>query len=409
MPNKKNILFISPRYSLPFIGGDRLKQYYLIKYLSEKYNLTLITFYQGKETDLDKLKNPFEEMGAKVHIIKLNPFKQAIEVLKGMFSYKPVEISYYFSKEFENILGKELKITNYDISFSFFMRAGNYFTQKSINDIIQNTNPNLKNILIAEDCRRIYMDRSYKSSKNIIQKIVRFWEAKTLKLYEPNILKYFDVTTLVSDADIENMQKDTNYSNFKLLTNGTDLQKFFPDSYEIRQDLIFVGKLDVYANELMVRKIVEDIMPLIISKLPNVKLNIVGKNPNNYIKSLQSKNVILHEDVKDVNEYLQRSLIFIHPHYSGSGIQNKLIEAMASGTLVVTTPIGNQGINGIDGENLFLVNNDQEMVNKCLEIISNKEKYQNVSENAVNHIRENLSWERVYKDLEVIISGFKLV
>lgn len=401
---KKNILFLSPRYSLPLIGGDRLKQYYLIKYLAENYNLTLITFYQGQDKDLNSLKKPFEVMGAKVHIIKLDPVKQAIEVLKGALHYQPVEISYYFNSEFQKVLNSELTENKFDFIFTFFMRAGNYLSQPKTIDLLNKYNPHVKKILIAEDCRRIYMERSYKSAKNLIQRIVRFWEAKTLQKYEPNILQYFDVTTLVSDTDIENMKMNVNYNNFKLLTNGTDLNKFFPDKFEIRRDLTFVGKLDVYANELMVRKIVTDVLPLIIKKVPDVKLNIVGKNPNSYIKSLQSKNIVLYENVSDVNEYLQKSLIFIHPHYSGSGIQNKLIEAMAAGCIVITTQIGNQGINGIHNENILLANNDNEMADLTINVLNNKSDFEHISVNAVTHIKENLSWDRVFRDLESIMS-----
>lgn len=402
---KKNILFLSPRYSLPLIGGDRLKQYYLIKYLAQNYQLTLITFYQGKETDLNLLKKPFEEMGANVQIIKLNPLKQTFQVLKGAFSYKPVEISYYFNSEFQDVVNKVLIQNKFDFIFTFFMRAGNYLTQPKTLEILNNYNPQTKKILIAEDCRRIYMSRSYKSAKNLIQKIVRFWEAKTLQKYEPNILKYFDITTLVSDSDIVNMKVNVDYDNFKLLTNGTDLSKFFPDIYNIRKDLIFVGKLDVYANELMVRKIVTEVLPLIITKIPNIKLNIVGKNPNSYIKSLQSKNVVLHENVADVNEYLQQSLIFIHPHYSGSGIQNKLIEAMAAGCIVITTPIGNQGINGKHLENILIANNDNEMSDLAINVLNSMPDFEYLSINAVTHIRENLSWDRVFRDLEDIMAN----
>ena len=44
----KNILFLTPRIPYPVIGGDRIKSFNLLKHLSSKYNVILVTFYQGK-------------------------------------------------------------------------------------------------------------------------------------------------------------------------------------------------------------------------------------------------------------------------------------------------------------------------------------------------------------------------
>lgn len=401
---KKNILFLSPRYSLPLIGGDRLKQHYLIKYLAANYNLTLVTFYQGVETDLDKLKAPFLQFGVKeVHIIKLNPLRQAISCGKGLFFFTPLEISYYDNPKFTKIVLNNLQQKEFDLIFTFFMRSGHYLAKPQIVDFLTNKSPQTKKILIAEDCRRVYMDRSYKNSKDTLQKIVRFWEAKTLIKYEPAILDFFDIITLVSTQDISKMSEGVKKHHIKLLTNGTDVTKFYPAEFDQREGLIFVGKLDIYANELMIRKIVDEILPLIIKEIPDITFTIVGKNANSYIRSLQNKNIKLYEDVPDVNPFLQKSLVFIHPHNMGSGIQNKLIEAMASGCIVVTTPIGNQGINGVTGENLFLTTSNAEMASKIIEIVKNKKRFENISQKAVLHVRNTLSWDRVYQDLEQII------
>src|SRR5574344_424207 len=207
----------------------------------------------------------------------------------------------------------------------------------------------MKKILMAEDCRMLYQKRSYMESKNLIQKCIRLYEYFRLKKYEPEIMKKYDIVTFVTTNDINEMRKRLNTVDYRLLTNGTDVDFFVPpENFAQRNGILFAGKLDVWANVIMVQKIVKEIMPLIWKKLPEANLNIVGANPHNEILKFASKKVKIIPNVPSMLPYLQNASVFLHPHVGGTGIQNKLLEAMSCGTPVVTTPIGNQGIDAKD-------------------------------------------------------------
>jgi len=112
----------------------------------------------------------------------------------------------------------------------------------------------------------------------------------------------------------------------------------------------------------------------------------------------------LFENVPDFTPYLQQARVFLHPHLGGSGIQNKVLEAMSAGAPVVTTPSGNQGIYGIHREHLMIGKNDNELAQFAIEILENEELAKKISTNGRQHILNTHSWEIIYKNMDDIIS-----
>lgn len=390
----KKILFLTPRLPFPLIGGDRIKPYNLLRHLGKYYEVHLISFYQGND-DYSILKKELENINIKVDIVKLNPIIKAIQILFNLFSDKPLEILYYYDSKFKNLVDKKIKDIDFDLSFAFFMRTAEYLKDK-----------NIKKILIAEDCRTIYQERSYKDSSSLIQKFVRWWDYRKLKKYEPKIMTKFDLVTLVSDFDVAQIKEISPKSNVGLLTNGTQVSKYVPNESINRKGLLFLGKLDIWANQMMINKIVKNILPDIIKEFPETIFSIVGANPPANIQKLESRNIKIYADVPDVTPYYQNNLIFIHPHSGASGIQNKVLEAMSCGMAVVTTQTGNQGINGTNGKNIILANDLTDFKELTLMLLRKEDKAIEIGRNARQHIIDTHSWESIFVDLDKIIDEY---
>lgn len=390
---KLNILFLTPRFPYPLIGGDRLKAYHTISYLAKSHNVTVISFYQGDSIPHEYVK-AIEDLGAKIRVIKLSPIRAALSSLVRNNPLNPLEINYYTQPQFREAVLEEISNSKIDLAISFFMRTAEY---------IKN-NTNIKKVLMAEDCRVLYQQRSYQESKNLLQKAIRLFEYQTLKKYEPNILKHFDITTLVTQNDINAIKSHSPNAVLRLLSNGTDTDLFCPPSPNSkRSGILFSGKLDVWANVLMVQKIVTEIMPLIWNRLPNAKLTIAGANPSNEIMQYQSERINILPNVPSMVSILQSASVFLHPHAGGTGIQNKLLEAMACGTPVVTTPIGNQGIEANNQYEVLLGNTPQELANLTVSLLNNSELANSISHNCRQLIIKKHSWQSVLSNLDNIL------
>ncbi|MCX6155139.1 MAG: glycosyltransferase [Candidatus Kapabacteria bacterium] len=394
------ILFLTPRFILqPVIGGDRLKSFHILSHLAKNHKVTLVSFYQGKENTESSVK-VLTDLGIDVHIVPLNPIKAGLNSLLKFYRCLPFEIFFYTQPHFAKTVDKLCNEKQFDLGISFFMRTAEYLKDKKF-----------KKILMAEDCRTLYMKRSSNKTGNIPQKIIRSIEHRLLQTYEPKIVSHFDVTTLVTETDINQMRQQNSSARYELISNGTDISLFSPPQPQIkRKGIVFIGKLNLLANEMMVEKIINEIFPLIKKRIPDVELNIVGAEPSSLIKNLVKKydGIKFHFDVPSTVPFYQNALIFLHPHSGASGIQNKILEAMSSGCVVVTTKSGNQGINGEHLKNILIGTDSNELAELACNVLSDENLAINLSENSRNFIEAKHSWESVYRATDkLLIDLFK--
>jgi glycosyltransferase involved in cell wall biosynthesis len=387
-----NILFLTARYPYPIIGGDRIKPFNILSHLAKKHNVTLVTNHHGglpPKENADAIRN----IGVELHSVPLDPVKSGMRAAFSTLGRLPLEIGFYTQKPFRDIVNKLTSERKFDVAFAFFMRTAEYLK-----------NIDVKKILMAEDCRTLYQKRSYDESKSIKQKIVRYWEYMKLRKYEPDIVNYFDATTLVTYTDIDAMTLQNPKARYRLLTNGVDIYRYKPlENSTERKNLVFTGKLDLWANFLMLDNIIKNIFPALKKRFPGLKLQIVGAKPTNKIRSLASDDIELFFDVPDFTPYLQQARVFIHPHIGATGIQNKLLEAMSCGCPVVTTPTGIQGIDAVQGEHAFIGTSNQEIIEYSAQILADDELAENMSRKARELIVATHSWEKVFSDVDEII------
>lgn len=392
MIKKRKILFLTYRFPYPLIGGDRLKSFQLLKHLGKHHEVHLVSFCWNEPPKPEHVKI-IEDSGVNVTAVPITNIGGGWNSLKRIFQKYPLEISFFMDKRFRQIVNNIIEKKDIDIAFAFFMRTAEFLIDKPI-----------KKVLIAEDCRTHFQYRSFKTSRNLKQKLVRAWEVYKLRRYEPQLVEKFDKVTLVSQDDIDFMKEANPYANYDFLTNGTDTDFFTPnENFDSRKDILFAGKLNVWSNVMSSRILAEQIFPVIQKKLPGTKLKIVGASPTTQVRNLQSDNIEVIANVPDLRPYLQQGRVFVHSHFGGSGIQNKVLEAMASGIPVVTTPIGNQGIEAKQLEEVMIGKSIEELAAHVLRILEDDDLARKISENARQLMIKNHSWQSIFDKMDKII------
>ncbi len=395
MKHGRTILFLTPRYPWPLIGGDRVKAYHLLRHLAAQHNVILVTFNHGDHPTPEQ-RAAIEGLGVEVHAVPLAPLHAALASVRTFTTDLPLEITFYTRPDFRAIVDNLVAHRGIDLGISFFMRTAEYLRPY----------PALPKVLIAEDCRVEYQTRSTEAARSPIQKLVRWWETRQLLRYEPVVIEEFDVTTFVSPEDITASTGLNARATYALVTNGVDMDRFaFHEGHAERHGLLFAGKLDVLANHLMATTIIRRILPSVREAVPNTTLTIAGAGPRRALRSLASTGIRIDADVPDLVPYFHRAAVFVHPHHGGSGIQNKVLEAMATGCPVVTTPSGLQGIEASHGVHAMIGTTPEELAAHVITILRDEDLRATLARNARQLMVDTHSWSHVFEQMDDVIAS----
>jgi glycosyltransferase involved in cell wall biosynthesis len=227
--------------------------------------------------------------------------------------------------------------------------------------------------------------------------------------YENHLLQQFSQTCVTSKIDqqalIELCDQGKCRAQINLLQNGVDLEYFSPGTFELRKNktLVVSGKMSYHPNINMVLNLVKNIMPIIWKQDPNVKLQIVGKDPGRKILALSENSAIeVTGTVDDIRPYLKNATIALTPITYGVGIQNKVLEAMACNTPVVST---SQAVSALDvsaGEDILVADDPIDYANLVIGLLQNPNRREKVGLAGRNYVENNHNWLHITEKLEEI-------
>lgn len=385
------ILFITPRFPYPPIKGDRLRTYHFIKALSKKgHEITLLTFIETK--DENKYIKEMLVYCKSVEVVLLPKWESYSKMALTIFSSMPFQVGYYLSSEMKKKLKQLVLENNYDFLYFSIMRMVPY--AKMFN--------NIPLVIDYIDALSLNMERRFLKEKGYLKKCLFFLEWKKTLKYERKYANIFKNIIVTSKVDKEYL----NCPNIEVIPNGVDCEYFCPHEQETDIDLIFTGNMGYFPNEDAICYFCKDILPLIKVSKPEIKLYIVGASPSKKVSKLaDQKNIFVTGYVDEIKTYLNRSQVVVCPMRSGSGIQNKILEAMACGIPVVATSYAIGGIKVNPGNEIALASDSKEFSEKVLLLLDNKQLCNKIADNALKFVKDNYNWENSGRTLDEILTA----
>ena len=141
-----------------------------------------------------------------------------------------------------------------------------------------------------------------------------------------------------------------------VVPNGVDCTTIRPRPFreDGRPILLFTGDMSFEPNIQAVRMLARDVLPSIRQTHPDAELWLVGRNPDAHILALRGPGIQVTGEVPDMLPHLQAATLYVAPLTTGAGTRTKLLEAMAAGLPIITSHIGIEGIEAIDGRDLVI-------------------------------------------------------
>jgi glycosyltransferase involved in cell wall biosynthesis len=249
------------------------------------------------------------------------------------------------------------------------------------------------------DCISHLFKQASSESTDLFGKLITRFELERTRRMEAFLLGCFDhvLVTAATDRDalLGLRHNGTKPAPISVLSNGVD-QVFFHPNPQIqreRETLVFSGKMSYHANISMVKFLVADILPRIWKTRPETRLVIVGKDPSPEVKEFGKNPLItVTGTVEDIRPFLWRATVSVVPLLYGAGIQNKILEAMATKTPVVTTFKALTALQVQEGKEL-LAGQDAEGFSKAvLRLIEDRNLQDVVGSAGAAYVAANHNW-----------------
>jgi glycosyltransferase involved in cell wall biosynthesis len=384
------ILVVLPRFPYPLEKGDKLRAFYQIRELSKHNEVYLFCVSHTKvpPESIEKL-TPYCRAIKVVHSPRLVNYKN---VLRNYLYTKSLQIGYWDSLKARRSYKKFEKQVVPDVIYSQMVRTMTLVSRSPIPKVMD-----------FQDALSMNTERRMEKSRGLWHYILHF-EFKMLRSTEYNSFRIFDALTIISETDSEAIPHRKN-GDIIVVPNGVDFEYFKPLEREKEYDIVFCGNMRYEPNVYASQYLVKEVMPIVWQEFPQAKLLLAGAYPKNKVSHLASKLVTVSGYVDDIRESYASARIFAAPMQTGSGLQNKLLEAMAMKLPCVTTSIANDSLRAQEGKDVLIGNTPYEFAEHLIALLRDQQLRDQLAENGYAFVCDNYSWDAAGEKLEGVLQN----
>lgn len=378
------------RVPYPLEKGDKLRAFHQIRELSAKNEIILCALNPYSKLNKQKAFAALQPYCRSINFIDIPFYQKFWNIGIAFFTGFPLQVGYFYNRSAARKIRKLIENYQPDHIYCQLLRTAEYVR----NIIIPKT-------LDYQDVFSYGMKRRITRS-SFIERPLFSMEYKRLLRYEKTIFDLFDNKTIISFPDrdlIPHPEKE----KIVVIPNGVDWNFFKPIKRERIYDLTFIGNMAYPPNIDAAEFLVKEIMPIVWEKKPEAKVMLAGASPNLRVSVLASKNVIVSGWMDDIREAYASGKIFIAPMRIGTGLQNKLLEAMSMQIPCITTPLANDALQA-KNETEILIGETAEQLAECiLKLLGNKKLYDRLAINGQQMVKNNFSWEEMTQRLHLLM------
>ena len=340
-------LIITPEPAWPVRNGWDARNYQLIRAMAgfSKFDVVTLALPHlpiNQEETCDNLK------ARSLTIIRHSPPSYVLTALNSLITSEPMGSLLFHSEELSSTVAALSAKNQYDIC----LVLGNLCMAKFAAHIQARMH-----VLDMCDDVALYYDRRARIAGNGPARVFYRKQAKMHRSYLRRESSRFDRILAISELDANTIAQEVDIPVVSV-PNCVDSRHFGPaqsgDSMPHNPLLLFVGSMDYWPNRDAVDWFTSSVMPRILHKNPETRLQLVGPGTKQFM--IVSPSVVLRGFVEDLAAEYRACDVFVCPIRVGTGIKNKLMEALASGCAIVSTDIGIEGLALRNGEHLLIAN-----------------------------------------------------
>jgi sugar transferase (PEP-CTERM/EpsH1 system associated) len=400
---KPNILFLVHRVPFPPNRGDRVRSWQLVKWLAARAELDLATL--ADEPVTSETRATLQSLCRQVAIEPVGGNMRWLKAAASLASGGTATEGLFASRSLRRTIENWSRSTRYDAVVVFCSSMARYLDCRALTDV-----PVIVDFVDVDSQKW----RDYAAKASGLKRRLFTLEGNRLCRLEQRLCRRANTVTVVSNDEADLLRKTAPDAPVRAIENGVDLDYFAlsalapsddaTQTSENSAEIVFVGALDYRANVDGVVWFCQNVWPQLRTAVPNATLTLVGRCPTPPVLALgELPGVSIAASVPDVRPYLARAAAVVAPLRIARGIQNKVLEAAAMAKPVVASPQALTGLELVDGEHAVCANSPDEWVGALVNLLSSKEKQQQIGQAARNFVELHYRWEARLAPLDDVL------
>jgi len=382
-----NILFVTSRLPVPSTRGDQVRSYHFLRGLSRDHTVTVVT--SGHRPPSSEDVHRAQEVCADLQIVPVSRWKGLLRLARAPFTSLPLQTLYYCHPEVGTRLAALTRTKRFDLLHVQYLRLAPLIEGLALPTVVD---------LI--DAQSLVMARRTAQERGPMGRIAAL-EAQRVAHYEQVLSQTCDRLIVSSSLD---RRAIGSYPNVAVVRNGVDPDRFpFIETGRDPATIVMTGRMGYFPNTDAVSHFATAIFPCVQRAVPAARFVIVGADPPPSVKRLgRLPGVTVTGFIPRIQDALARATVAVAPMRAGSGIQNKVLEAMASGVPVVATPTGLAGMEATPGTHLLVADTPGAFADAVTRLLLDQALARMIARNARALVESQYTWERCADELQAV-------
>jgi glycosyltransferase involved in cell wall biosynthesis len=393
------VLFLTQVLPYPLDAGPKIRAYYVLRYLSQKHRITLLTFIRPDDSPasiehLTQFCDTIETV-----MITRSRVQDLAAMGRSLFMNEPLLISRDRVPAMDRALEIAVTHNRYDVIHADQLWMAPYALRASA--LAQRNGYQPCVILDQHNAVHLIPKRMAAEERNPIKKAGWKRENRLMANYEVDTCEQFDLTTWVTREDLAAIQ-DISYNSTQSSFNHATVIPICIEPQNAgnlaplddRPRILFLGGMHWPPNADAVGWFVNEIYPRVKAIIPEAEFLAIGKNPPAEI--LRIPGVVAPGYVEEVESYFQSSRVFVVPIRAGGGMRVKILNAWDQGLPIVSTTIGAEGIECESGKNVLIADDPEGFASAILKILQDKDCAHSLRVAGRAAVQEHYDWKQIY-------------
>lgn len=383
------ILMLTPYLPYPLTSGGQIRSYNLLKNLASRHQITLFAFIRHPE-EKKYLKN-LAGLCHEIRVFKRRRAWSPLNIFLAGVTPMPFLLSIYYSPAFKRAIKQQLDEEDYDLIHieCFYLMHNLPRTKVPV-------------LLVEQTIEYLVYQSVVENNPFWPLKPALYFDVAKIKSWEKRFWRQAARLVTMSEEDKEYIRDRIPGKAIDNVSNGVDVDFFQAVERKPvkKPTILFVGQFRWHPNVDAARFLANEVWPLIKNEVPHAQLWIIGRNPTAPIRSLAQGVDVTVQEVEDIRRVLSQAHVLLAPIRNGRGTKYKVLEAMAAGLPVVTTPLGIEGIRARGGREVLVGETAVDLAKETVAILRQPELGAKIARQAKRLVINYYHWPMIADELD---------